>query len=300
MDEKQALKLKNLTEIIVSEIKEKIRNIESNIKLASIILGNNNSSLSYLKGMKKNAQKIGLDFEILEYSENITEEQFLKELEQLNQNNEYSGIIIQVPLPKQINFNKVAEKIDYKKDIDAISPYNQGRLFSGKPFLIPATAQAVDITLKFIETNYSYQLKGKNAVIMGRSLTVGKPAFHLLLQRNITPTIVHTKTEKTEEITKKADILVAACGIPELVKKNWIKENSIVIDVGIHYKEDNSAKGYKICGDVDTVSVLNSASIVTAVPGGIGSITSSLAFANCVKCWYKINKNEELHFNFEN
>ncbi|HOV14172.1 MAG TPA: bifunctional 5,10-methylene-tetrahydrofolate dehydrogenase/5,10-methylene-tetrahydrofolate cyclohydrolase, partial [Spirochaetota bacterium] len=186
-----------------------------------------------------------------------------------------------------------------KKDLDGISYINQGMLFSGHPFLIPATAWACDITLQHIEKEYSYPLKGKNAVIIGRSLTVGKPAFHLLLQRDITPSIIHTKSVDKEMITKNADIIIATCGVPEIVTASWLKENSVVLDVGIHCIECNVNKTFKLCGDVNANSALHKAMIVTAVPGGIGVVTSSLLFANALKSYYKTVNDKTIDFEFQ-
>jgi methylenetetrahydrofolate dehydrogenase (NADP+) / methenyltetrahydrofolate cyclohydrolase len=292
------LKLNELSDIISNEIKEKILKLDKTIKSACVIIGNDPASLSYLKGMQKKAKNLGMEIEIIELASDINEEDFLKKIENLNLDNNYSGIIVQVPLPKSFDFFKLATTIDYKKDIDGINPLNQGRLAFGKSFMIPATAWAVDITLRFIEDKFGFKLAGKNAVVVGRSLTVGKPAFQLLLQRNITPTMTHTKTIDVDNISSTKDIVVACCGIPELIEDFWIKEGSVVIDVGIHSLE-NEDKTYRLCGDVKSQSALKKASIVTAVPGGIGSITSTLLYANVLKGYYKINFNEEIKFNFE-
>jgi methylenetetrahydrofolate dehydrogenase (NADP+) / methenyltetrahydrofolate cyclohydrolase len=291
------LKLNELAEIISIEIKEKSSGLKSGIKIASIIIGNDPASISYLRGMQKKALKLGMHVEIFELPENTGEHEFLEKIRILNNDNTFSGIIVQVPLPKKIDPFLLAETIDFRKDLDGINPLNQGRLFSGKPFMIPATAWAVDLTLKYIEKKYDFKLQGKNAVIIGRSLTVGKPVFHLLLQRNITPTVVHTKTVSVQEITSKADILVACCGMPEMVKDTWIRENAVIIDVGIHSIECDD-KTERLCGDVKSDSVLKKASIVTAVPGGIGSLTSTLVFANALKGYFKISFKEEINFNF--
>ena len=292
------LKLKELADIISDKIISEIAKLPQKIKIASIILGDDPSCMSYLSGMKKKGEKLGIDVDIIQFDTKIEEKKLLKEIENYNKNKKYSGIIIQVPLPKQIAPHNVALAIDYKKDIDGIHPLNQGLLFCNKPFLIPATALAVDLSLKYISEKYSFSLKGKNAVIMGRSLTVGKPLFHLLLNKNITPTIVHTKTQNTQKITSNADIVIVACGIPELITGKWIKKGSIVIDVGIHCVEFNNEKGYKICGDINADSVIKKAFILTAVPGGIGSITSVLIFANAIKSWYMTNQDKEFCFNF--
>jgi len=292
------LKLDELSEIISSELKQKIIELKSTIKTACLIIGSDPASLSYLRGMQKKALKLGVDLEIIEFESNITENDFLEKIKFYNNSTEFCGIIVQVPLPKGFDFFKLANTIDPKKDIDGISPLNQGLLVFGKPFMIPATAWAVDLSLKFIEKKYDYKLSGKNAVIIGRSLTVGKPSFNLLINRNITPTVTHTKTADVQNICASSDIIVACCGVPEYVNESFVKDGAVVIDVGIHSIQ-NPDSTYKLCGDVDSKSALKNAKIVTAVPGGIGSITSTLLFANALKGYYKINFNKDVIFDFE-
>jgi methylenetetrahydrofolate dehydrogenase (NADP+) / methenyltetrahydrofolate cyclohydrolase len=294
------LKLDKLSDAITSELKEEIGKFNLKVRIASIILGNDPSSLSYLRGMQKKAGKIGIEVEIIEIDENISEDDFLEEIRKYNADPKYAGIIVQVPLPKHIGFFNLSNTIDYRKDLDGIHPYNQGCLFCGYPVIIPATAWAVDLALRHIEKNYNYTLQGKNAVIIGRSLTVGKPVIPLLLQRNITTTTVHTKTRNAEKIASGADIIVASSGVPEMVTEDWIKEGSVVIDVGIHSTASDDEKGYRLCGDVNAQSALKKARIVTAVPGGIGIITSSLLFANALKSHFKFSKDANMIFDFEN
>ncbi|OHD14143.1 MAG: hypothetical protein A2086_00305 [Spirochaetes bacterium GWD1_27_9] len=297
--EGQLLKLNELGDIISNEVKNIVSKNSLKAKLVCIVVAEDVASISYIRGMQKQADKLGIAFEIAHFKENITQEEFFEKIEFYNESKDYSGIIIQVPLPKHIDTFKLSYIIEHKKDIDGINPHNQGRLFGGKPFLIPATAWACDITLKYIEKKYNYKLEGKTAVIVGRSLTVGKPTFHLLLQRNITPTIIHTKTINKEQIADKADIIVASCGIPELITVEWIKQDAIVLDVGIHCIECNIDKTFKLCGDVNAKSTLHKASFVTAVPGGIGVVTSALLFANVIKSYYKLNEDREITFEFE-
>lgn len=296
------LKLKELTDTISEEIKNEVININKKICIASVIAGDDPSCISYLKGMKKKADKLGMDIDIIQLEENINKEDFLSKIEELNKNQKYSGLIVQIPLPKQIDLHSVALKLDHKKDIDGITPFNQGLLFNGNPFLVPATALAVDLSLKFISKKFDFPLMGKNAVIIGRSITVGKPTALLFLQNNITPTIVHTKTKDTANISLNADIVVASCGVPEFIKEEWIKKDAVVLDVGIHAINECSLEGEDSCrlsGDVDQKSALKKAKILTAVPGGIGNVTSVLIFANAVKSWYKINKDKDFKFKFE-
>lgn len=302
MEENKALKLKPLSDKILQEVAGKIEEAGEQITLVSIIVGKDPSAVSYLRSMKKNANKIGMDVEIVEYDSDISAQDFFKEIQKYNNDQATAGVIIQMPLPKHLDFAAICETLDHTKDADGITPYNQGRLFAGNPFIIPATAQAVELSLRYIEDTYSFPLQGKNAVIVGRSNTVGKPAFHLLLRRNITPTVVHTRSVDVEKITSAADIVVATCGVPENVTDVWLKEGAVVIDVGIHYVscsiEENQG-GFKLCGDVHNESALTKASIVTAVPGGVGPVTTGIIFANAVKGWYKNHKNEEISFDFE-
>lgn len=294
------LKLKDLADSISEEIKNEVQRFSSEIKIVSIILGDDPASLSYLNGMKRRAEKLGIILEISQYEINLEEKKLLEQIDKINNDSSYSGLIIQVPLPKHISSQKAAESISWKKDLDGVSPFNIGLLFRNDPFIIPATAQAVDIALNFIAKKYDIILQGKNAAIIGRSLTVGKPLVSLLLNKNITPVILHTKTIEPQNITKAMDIIVAACGVPEFVNDKWVGEGAVVIDVGIHsIDEPDSDKGYRLCGDVHAESVRKKASILTAVPGGIGSLTSTLIFANALKSYNMINKNCKFKFSFE-
>ncbi len=286
------LKLNNLADTISSEIKKIVKDNKIYLSVTVILFGYSDDSYSYVNGMKKRASNLGIELDIVSLDDNVSEEELIKNIERVNRNENTYGLILQNPIPKHINLNKLKDLIDYKKDIDGITSYNQGRLFNKTPFMIPATAWAVDISLLFISQSFDTPLPGLNATIVGRSVTVGLPTFHLLLKRDITPTIVHTKTENIKNITSKADIVVACCGIPKYIDDTFIREGSIVIDVGIHYLDN------KVVGDANNDNITK-ASIVTAVPGGIGSITNLLIFANAIKSFFSINKNIEYIFQFE-
>lgn len=292
------LKLNDLSDKITSEIEDIINKNFLFIKVVNIAIGEDLSTLSYIRGMQKKACNIGIEIESMTYPIEISLEEFLEEIERMNADDTIHGIIVQTPLPKHIDIKKVSETLRYEKDLDGITFYNQGLLFSGKPFLVPATAWACDLTLQYIKNRYSYELSGKKCVVIGRSITVGKPVFHLMLQRDLTPTIIHTKSIDKENITKDADVVIASCGVPELVNANWLKEGSVVLDVGIHSLHCDIDKTFKLCGDVDAASSLKKAMIVTAVPGGIGVVTTSLLFANALKSYYKIVRNEIIDFEF--
>jgi methylenetetrahydrofolate dehydrogenase (NADP+)/methenyltetrahydrofolate cyclohydrolase len=293
------LELKDLANKISEELSIEINKIKSKIKIASIIIGNDPASLSYLAGMKKKCEKLSIDLEIIQMDNETEENVLLEKINLLNNDNDYAGIIVQVPLPKNFNFHEIACKIDYKKDLDGINPLNEGLLFAGKPFIIPATAWAVYLTLKYVNNILLFNPSGKTACIIGRSLTVGKPLIHLLLSMNLTVTTIHSKSIHPQLISSQSDILIAACGVPEFIDASWIKQGAIVIDVGIHSIDDNSQKGYKLCGDINQASVLKKSKLLTAVPGGIGSVTSTLICANAIKSYYKINKNIDFKFKFE-
>lgn len=291
------IKLKYIAEEIQKEIAEKVAMLGDEIKMACVVIGGDPASMSYINGIKKNSEKLGIKTDIISFPEEITEKELAEKILEIDHNDEYSGVILQMPLPRHIDRYTIAKLIDYRKDIDGVSPFNQGLLFNGKPFMIPATAWAVDITLMKLARERGIELAGKRAAILGRSVTVGKPVLHLLLKRDITPIITHTKTLHTEELTSECDIVVACCGVAEIVENSWIREGAMVIDVGINCKTDECKT--TVCGDVNAADVAENALLVTAVPGGIGSVTSALLYANCLKGYYRIHKNEEITFNFE-
>jgi len=286
------LKLNNLADAISKELKSIIKENKISLSITVILFGYSDDSYSYLSGMKKRANSLGIELSVIEFSDNITEDELIKKIESVNNIEDSYGLILQNPIPTHINIDRLKDIIDYKKDIDGVTSYNQGRLFNKKPFIIPATAWAVDMSLLFISQIFNIELSGINATIVGRSTTVGLPSLHLLLKRNITPTIVHTKTKNIKDITSKADIVVACCGVPKYIDDSFIKEDCIVIDVGIHYLDN------KVVGDVNNDNV-SKASIVTAVPGGIGAITNLLIFANAIKSYFIINNGIEYKFQFE-
>ncbi len=294
----EILKLKYIAEEIQAEVKNKIETLGANVKLACVVVGEDPASESYIRGIVKNSEKLGMSCEVVRLPEEITEVELGQEFIRLNKDDSYSGIILQMPLPDHLDRYALSGMIDYRKDVDGVSPFNQGLLFSGKPFLLPATAWAVDHTLSKLAVEKSVNLAGKRVAIVGRSVTVGKPALHLLLKRNMTPTMIHTKTTDAQTLCQDADVVVACCGVAEMLDSSWVADDAMVIDVGINSKV--SAMGdFKLCGDVNAPDVANVASVVTAVPGGIGAVTSALLFANCFKAWHFINRGESIRFNFE-
>jgi len=289
------IKLTELSNLISSELTDIIVNDTITGYITSIIVGDNPSALSYLSGIDKRSKKLGLALNIENFNTDVSEDTLVDLINRLNKDNNCIGIIIQMPLPKSLSLQNILNTIDYRKDIDGLCYINQGRLFSGNPFIIPATAWAVDIFLANFEKNYNYDLTGKTATIIGRSNTVSKPTFHLALKRNLTVNVVHTKTVEAEKISGQSDIVIAACGVPQLIDDKWIKNGALLVDVGIHCPDGQC----KLCGDVNVEKVLEKAAYVTAVPGGIGSLTNSLLFANSIKSFFMINRNKEIKFNFE-
>jgi methylenetetrahydrofolate dehydrogenase (NADP+) / methenyltetrahydrofolate cyclohydrolase len=256
-----------------NEIKAEVENlIKQGFKkphLAAILVGADGASMTYVNAKEKDCKEVGFDSTVLRFDASITEEELLVEVEKINNNAEIDGLIVQLPLPKHINEKKVTETISWKKDVDGFHPYNVGLMFKGLPCYLPATPFGIIKLLEF----YKIETTGKNCVVIGRSDIVGKPMGALMLGKNCTVTICHSKTIDINSFTQKADIIIAAVGIPNYVKAEMVKDGAVVIDVGITRVEDDSEKGYKLIGDVDFDSVVSKASFITPVPGGVGPMT---------------------------
>lgn len=261
---------------IEEKLKQTIADFPSAPQLAIILVGNDEPSLIYVRNKQKAAAKIGLLSQLYHLDENISETELLKIIQHLNEDNTVNGIIVQLPLPKHLNTNRIINAISPLKDVDGFHPYNTGLLQNNeKPYFIAATPLGI---MKLIKTIVP-ELTGKNVVLIGASLIVGRPLATLLLNQNCTVTITHAQTQNIKELTSKADILVAACGVAKLVKADWIKENSILIDVGIN--RDNG----KLCGDIDFDDVKNKALAITPVPGGVGPMTIAMLLSNTVDAY---------------
>ena len=228
-----------------------------------------------MRNKEKKSKEVGINSNVIKYPKNVTEEEVLKKISELNNSKDVSGILVQLPLPDQINKEKIINSIDPSKDVDGFNPINVGNLASGNEAIIPCTPLGCLMLLKKIENN----LSGKHAVIIGRSNLNGKPMAQLLLRENCTVTITHSKTKNLKEECLKADILIAAVGVANLVKKDWVKDGSIVIDVGIN------KKGNKIVGDVSFEEVKNKVKAITPVPGGVGPMTIACLLKNTLKCF---------------
>ena len=265
--------------ILREEIKKEILLLKEKTKkvpgLSVILIGDFTPSQIYVKNKEKNSKEVGINSEVIKYPKDITEQEVLNKIKELNNNPEVSGILVQLPLPKHINKEKIINAIHPKKDVDGFNPINVGNLASGYDAIIPCTPLGCLHLIKKIEKD----LSGKHAVIIGRSNLNGKPMAQLLLRENCTVTIVHSKTKDLKAECQKADILVAAVGKANLVKGDWVKKDSIIIDVGINKVEE------KIVGDVDFESVKEKVKAITPVPGGVGPMTIACLLKNTLECF---------------
>lgn len=266
-------------------IKSKIENFNIKPCLAVIIVGSNQASKIYIKNKEKACKECGFDFLKYELKDNTTESDLLKLINELNNNDKITGILVQLPLPIHINEEKIILSINPEKDVDCFHPFNFGKLFSSKnnnnKNVLPCTANGCLKLIKSVCSN----LEKKNAVIIGRSNIVGKPMAQLLLNENCTVTIAHSKTNNLTEITNKADIIVIAIGKAKFLTDEMIKKNAIVIDVGINRLDNN-----KICGDVDFENVKYKCSYITPVPKGVGPMTIACLMENTYNFYIKNNK----------
>ena len=261
----------------VVELKTKYNKVPG---LTVILIGDMAPSQIYVRNKEKSANEVGLKSEVIRYPEAVEEKTVLNKIEELNKDENISGILVQLPLPKHIDKQKVIETILPGKDVDGFHPMNVGNLSSGYESSVPCTPLGCYLMIKKIEPN----LSGKKAVMIGRSNLNGKPMAQLLLKENCTVTITHSKTKDLKAECLEADIIVAAVGIPELVKADWVKKNAIVIDVGIN-KTD---KG--IVGDVAFEEVSKVAKALTPVPGGVGPMTIACLLKNTIECFKRSHK----------
>ena len=269
---KIAAELRNKLKVEVDDIKKKFNKVPG---LTVILIGDFAPSQIYVRNKEKFAKEIGLKSEIIKYPKDIQEISVLNKIDELNNDETVSGILVQLPLPDHIDKQKIIERINPDKDVDGFHPYNVGNLSSGYESSVPCTPLGCYLLIKKIEPN----LSGKKAVVIGRSNLNGKPMAQLLLKENCTVTITHSKTKDLKNECLKGDIIIAAVGIPELVKADWIKKDAIVIDVGIN-KTD---KG--IVGDVAFEEVSKVAKALTPVPGGVGPMTIACLLKNTIECF---------------
>ena len=268
---------KKISAEIKDELKEKVSALKAQgkeITLAVIQVGNDPASTVYVGNKKKSCAYIGIRSLAYELPEDTTEEELLSLVEQLNQSRDVHGILVQLPLPKQINEDKIIKAIAPAKDVDGFHPQSVGALSIGQPGFVSCTPAGIIQLLK----RSGITIDGKECVIVGRSNIVGKPMALLLLRENGTVTVCHSHTKNLKEVCKRADILVAAIGKPKFFNHEYIKEGAVVIDVGIHRNENN-----KLCGDVDYDDVFPHVSAITPVPGCVGPMTIAMLMYNCVQ-----------------
>ena len=268
---------KELAKIIRGELKKKVDELKLhniNPKLAVIMVGSDKASEIYVRNKSRACEEIGIEFEEFLLDEKTTQKELIDLIENLNVRDDIHGILLQSPIPDHLDIREAFDKIDYKKDVDGFNPINVGKLSIGEDSFISCTPYGV---VKMLEA-YNIEVEGKRAVIIGRSNIVGKPLLQCLLNKNATVTVCHSKTKDIENITKEADILIAALGKPKFVKDYMVKEGAVVIDVGINRNEEG-----KIVGDVDFDNVSKKASYITPVPGGVGPMTIAMLMSNVVK-----------------
>lgn len=251
---------------IRTSIKSKCENLSFAPKVVAFLVGDNPASVSYLKMLERSCASVGFEYTLNKFEETISEEEFLSALEASNSDMSTHGILVQMPLPSQIDKEKVIRAIDPKKDVDGFHELNSGALFQGKPAMKPCTALAVMTILESMEVD----LSGKHVVIIGRSNVVGKPLSVMMTHKNATVTLCHSKTRDLKRFTLMADIIVAAVGVPKLLKADMVKEDAIVIDVGM-----NEVEG-KLVGDCDFEHLVDKVSWITPVPGGVGPVTNAV------------------------
>jgi methylenetetrahydrofolate dehydrogenase (NADP+)/methenyltetrahydrofolate cyclohydrolase len=264
-----------LREEIKKEILEIKKKFDKSPGLSVILIGDSAPSQIYVKNKEKNSKEVGITSEVIKYSKTVEELEILDKIEELNNNSDVSGILVQLPLPAHISKEKIINAIKPSKDVDGFHPINVGNLSSGYKAIVPCTPLGCLLLIKKVEKN----LTGKHAVIIGRSNLNGKPMAQLLLKENCTVSIVHSKTQNLKTECQKADILVAAAGVSNLVKGDWVKKDSIIIDVGINKFED------KIVGDVDFEQVKDKVKAITPVPGGVGPMTIACLLKNTLECF---------------
>ena len=259
---------------IAIEAKELLEKTGRKPHLVAILVGNDGGSETYVASKMKNCEKVGFKSSLFRYDHSVSEKELLHKISDLNNDASVDGFIVQLPLPKHINPDKITEAIDYKKDVDGFHPINLGRMQRNLPCFLPATPFGILLMLEF----YGIETAGKNCVVIGRSNIVGSP-MSILMARNAKPgnctvTLTHSKTQNLREITLKADIIIAAIGQKNFVTADMVKEGAVVIDVGMNREISTETKsGYKLYGDVDFENVAKKSSYITPVPGGVGLMT---------------------------
>ena len=274
----QILDGKKLKKKILGELKLKVESFTQKPSLVVILVGENPASKIYVNNKKKTAQNLGINSEVINYPSDITEQELLDKIEELNNDKNVTAILVQLPLPEHISKENVINTISPSKDVDGFTPYNFGKLFSGsEPVVYPCTPKGILLLLD----EYGIKLEGKHAVIVGRSNIVGRPLSQMLLNRNATVTVCHSRSENLSDIIKTADIVVSAAG-KNVIKGEMLKSGCVVVDVGI-FKDENG----KTRGDVDFETASQVASYISPVPGGVGPMTIASLMLNTVELYVK-------------
>lgn len=262
---------------IKNELKEKVARYKEQgieITLAVVKVGNDPASAVYVRNKEKACEYVGINSKTLALPEETTEEELLNVVKELNEDKNVNGILVQLPLPKHIDESKVLLTIDSTKDVDGFHPVNVGKMVIGEDTFLPCTPAGIIEMIKRTDID----IEGKECVVIGRSNIVGKPMAMLMLKENATVTIAHSRTKDLKEVTKRADIIVVAIGKAKFVTADYVKEDAVVIDVGMDRDENG-----KLCGDVDFESVSKVASAITPVPGGVGPMTVTMLLVNCLR-----------------
>ncbi len=289
IDGKQvAADIRGELKVKVDKLKEEGNNIPG---LVAILVGEDPASKVYVGMKNKACEEVGLRSNVERLDAETTEAELLSLIEKYNNDSDYHGILVQLPLPKHINEDAVIEAISPLKDVDGFHPINVGNMMIGKETLYPCTPHGVVELLK----RYNIETKGKHVVVVGRSNIVGKPVANMLLQKkegaNAVVTVVHSAAEDLTAITKQADILIAAIGVPEFIKAEMVKDNAVIIDVGVNRVEDSTKKsGYKLVGDVDFAEVAEKSLYITPVPGGVGPMTIAMLLQNTYIAFTNLNR----------
>lgn len=268
---------KELAQKIRNELKEEVKELRKNgivPKLAVIMVGDNKASEVYVRNKSRACDEAGIEFEEFLKDQNTSQEELIQLIDELNNRKDIHGILLQSPIPKHLDIREAFNRIDDKKDVDGFHPTNVGKLSIGEDSFISCTPYGV---IRILEA-YNIEIEGKHVVVIGRSNIVGKPLVQCLLNKNATVTVCHSKTKNIEEITKQADIIIAALGKPKFVTENMVKNGAVVIDVGINRTEEG-----KLVGDVDFENVERKTSYITPVPGGVGPMTIAMLMNNVVK-----------------
>ena len=282
---------KKTSDDIKAEIEESVKEITANGSrpphLAAVIVGDDGASLTYVGSKVRACKRVGFDSTLIKLPETISENELLEKVNELNNDENIDGYIVQLPLPKHIDSQKILMAVDSDKDVDGFHPTNFGKMALSLPTFISATPYGIMELLK----RYNVETSGKHTVVIGRSDIVGRPISILMSQKsnpgNSTVTLAHSRTKNIEELTKQADIVISALGVPNFLKEEMVKEGAVIVDVGITRVADNSQKGYKIVGDVDYENVSKKSSYITPVPGGVGPMTIAMLLKNTLSA-YKV------------